>query len=239
MTTTDQSARAVTDPVGLITDLITRVEKNLDPAAVRAVVLGVVGGRAKSRRLAEALEAQPEVLTDGRSPALRAIGDLLIALRKAGAVTTSPPVCRDCGKHLRTFQRWRTTRASFDGQEHRIDYQRRRTVLEDWSIPPAHWAHLTDGLPTLDAAPELRICASVLVWTQVTEGDYLFSPLVRDRGWGGRLPGGPDLVRDLPRLAGARRGAKARLLPRLAAYTQQTAAWCDGGARTGEQRTTP
>ncbi|MFE4976437.1 TniQ family protein [Kitasatospora sp. NPDC056651] len=129
--------------------------------------------------------------------------------------------------------------AELDGQEHRIDYQRRRTVLEDWNIPPAHWAHLTDGLPTLDAAPELRICASVLVWTQVTEGDYLFSPLVRDRGWGGRLPGGPDLVRDLPHLAGARRGAKAFLLPRLAAYTQQTAAGCDGGARTGEQRTTP
>ncbi|MGW1412692.1 site-specific integrase, partial [Streptomyces sp. NPDC002403] len=105
MTTTDQPARAVADPVSLITDLITHVERDLDPAAVRTVVLGVVGGRAKSRRLAEALEARPEVLTDGRSPALRAIGDLLIALRKAGAVTISPPVCRDCGKHLRSFQR--------------------------------------------------------------------------------------------------------------------------------------
>ena len=105
MTTTDQSARAVTDPVGLITDLITGVEKDLDPEAVRAVVIGVVGGRAKSRRLAEALAARPEVLSDGRSPALRAIGDLLIALRKAGATTISAPVCRDCGKHLRTFQR--------------------------------------------------------------------------------------------------------------------------------------
>ncbi|GAA3084567.1 hypothetical protein GCM10020000_83690 [Streptomyces olivoverticillatus] len=105
MTTTEHPARAVTDPVGLITDLITRVEKDLDPAAVRGVVLCVAGGRAKSRRLAEALEARPEVLTDGRSPALRAIGDLLIALRKAGAVTITPPVCRDCGKHLRTFQR--------------------------------------------------------------------------------------------------------------------------------------
>lgn len=105
MTTTDQPARAVTDPVGLITDLITRVQKDLDPAAVRAVVLGVAGGRAKSRRLAEALAARPEVLSDGRSPAPRAIGDLLIALRKAGATTISPPVCRDCGKHLRTFQR--------------------------------------------------------------------------------------------------------------------------------------
>jgi hypothetical protein len=105
VTTTDQPARAVTDPVGLITDLITRIEKDLDPAAVQTVVLRVAGGRAKSRRLAEALAARPEVLSDGSSPAPRAIGDLLIALRKAGATTISPPVCRDCGKHLRTFQR--------------------------------------------------------------------------------------------------------------------------------------
>lgn len=33
------------------------------------------------------------------------VGDLLIALRKAGAVTISPPVCAECGKLLRTFQR--------------------------------------------------------------------------------------------------------------------------------------
>ncbi|MEU0414749.1 site-specific integrase [Streptomyces griseorubiginosus] len=105
MTRTDQPARAVTDPVGLIADLISHVEKDLDPAAVRAVVLSVAGGRAKSRRLADALAARPEVLSDGRSPAPRAVGDLLIALRKAGATTISPPVCRDCGKHLRTFQR--------------------------------------------------------------------------------------------------------------------------------------
>ncbi|MFF2957006.1 TniQ family protein [Kitasatospora sp. NPDC057965] len=129
--------------------------------------------------------------------------------------------------------------AELDAQEDRIDYQRRRTALENWTIPPAHWAHLTDGLPALDATPGLRTCASVLVWTQVTEGDYLFSPLVRDRGFGRRLPGGPDLVRDLPSLTDARRGDKARLLPRLAAYAQQTAAWCDSGAPDHDQGTTP
>ncbi|WP_030398335.1 TniQ family protein [Kitasatospora purpeofusca] len=129
--------------------------------------------------------------------------------------------------------------AELDDQEDRIDYQRRRTALEDWTIPPADWAHLTDGLPMLDATPGLRICASVLVWTQVTEGDYLFSPLVRHRGWGGRLPGGPSLVCELPSLTGARRGDKARLLARLAAYTQRTAAWCDNGALAANPRTTP
>ena len=63
------------------------------------------GGRAKSRRLAQALLDSPRVLADGRSPAPRAVADLLIALRKAGATRISPPVCAECGKQLRTFQR--------------------------------------------------------------------------------------------------------------------------------------
>ena len=42
---------------------------------------------------------------DGRSPAPRAVGDLLIALRKAGATAISAPVCAECGKQLRTLQR--------------------------------------------------------------------------------------------------------------------------------------
>ncbi|CAM5629923.1 hypothetical protein STENM327S_02393 [Streptomyces tendae] len=48
---------------------------------------------------------RPAVLTDGRSPAPRAIGDLLIELRNAGASAISPPVCAECGKNLRTLQR--------------------------------------------------------------------------------------------------------------------------------------
>ena len=47
----------------------------------------------------------PRLLTEGRSPAPRAVADLLIALRDAGAVNISPPVCAGCGNPLRTFQR--------------------------------------------------------------------------------------------------------------------------------------
>ncbi|MFJ6773216.1 hypothetical protein ACIQOV_20060, partial [Kitasatospora sp. NPDC091257] len=100
MTTADHHGHAVTDPIGLMTDLITDVEKGLGPA-----VIAVAGGRAKSRRLAQALAMRPPVLTDGRSPAPRAIGDLLIELRNAGASAISPPVCAECGKNLRTLQR--------------------------------------------------------------------------------------------------------------------------------------
>ncbi|MFD4601867.1 hypothetical protein ACFWPQ_27995 [Streptomyces sp. NPDC058464] len=100
MTMADQLDRAVTDPVGLITDLVAGVEKELGVETIQAVVTAVAGGRAKSRSLAKALAIRPAVLTDGRSPAPRAIGDLLIELRKAGASAVAPPVCAECGKKL-------------------------------------------------------------------------------------------------------------------------------------------
>ena len=105
MTSGGRSDRAVSDPVGLITALVAAAEPRLDPEQIRAVITAVAGGRAKSRRLACALAERPGVLADGRSPAPRAVGDLLIALRRAGAQAVSPPCCAQCGKQLRSLQR--------------------------------------------------------------------------------------------------------------------------------------
>jgi hypothetical protein len=104
---TDPAAvsEAVTDPVGVMVALISSVEPGLDRDAIRAAVTAVAGGRAKQRRLAQALAGRPVVLSDGRSPAPRAVGDLLIALVRAGAAEISPPACAECGKALRTLQR--------------------------------------------------------------------------------------------------------------------------------------
>jgi hypothetical protein len=99
------SDRAISDPVGLITGLVAAAEPQLEPEQIRAVITAVAGGRAKTRRLASALEERPGVLADGRSPAPRVAGDLLLALRRAGAQAVSPPCCAQCGKQLRTFQR--------------------------------------------------------------------------------------------------------------------------------------
>jgi hypothetical protein len=93
------------DPVGVVVDLVTAVEPGLDRAVVAGVVARVAGGRAKRRRLAHALCEHPNLLVEGRSPAPRVVGDLLIALRAAGAVAVSAPVCAECGKTLRTLQR--------------------------------------------------------------------------------------------------------------------------------------
>jgi hypothetical protein len=100
-----QLERAVGDPIGLIVDLVTAIEHQLEPEQIRAAVARVAGGRAKSRRLAAALAEHPMVFIDGRSPAPRAVGDLLIVLREAGAQAVSAPCCAGCGKPLRTFQR--------------------------------------------------------------------------------------------------------------------------------------
>jgi hypothetical protein len=95
----------VDDPIGVAVDLITRVEAGLGRGEVETVVIGVAGGRAKRRKLAQAIAERPAVLTDGRSPAPRVVGDLLIALVKAGATAICPPICTACGKELRTLQR--------------------------------------------------------------------------------------------------------------------------------------
>jgi hypothetical protein len=89
----------------LITGLVAAAEPRLEPEQIRAVVTAVAGGRAKSRRLASALAERPGILADGRSPAPRAVGEMLAALRRAGAQAVSPPCCAQCSKPLRSFQR--------------------------------------------------------------------------------------------------------------------------------------
>src|SRR5260370_10533996 len=102
---TTEVAGVLAGPARVIVDLVADVELALDRAAIAGVVTRVAGGRSKQRRLAQALTASPSVLADGRSPAPRAAGELLIALRKAGAASISPPVCARCGKHRRAMQR--------------------------------------------------------------------------------------------------------------------------------------
>ncbi|MHB1800064.1 MAG: hypothetical protein ACYCU5_00130 [Actinomycetes bacterium] len=95
----------LTDPLSVVIDLVAGLEPGLGRVRVSEVVTGVAGGRAKRRRLAQALVARPGILTDGRSPAPEVIGKLLSALREAGAVNVSPPVCTECAKPMRAFQR--------------------------------------------------------------------------------------------------------------------------------------
>jgi hypothetical protein len=96
---------ATADPVGFVVSLVGELEHDLGAEQIREAVSEVAGGRAKSRKLATFLSARPGVLRDGLSPAPRAVADLLVALRRAGARSVSPPHCAQCGKELRTYQR--------------------------------------------------------------------------------------------------------------------------------------
>jgi hypothetical protein len=100
-----QAPDALADPVGVVVGLLCGAEPGFDRQVAEQIVRRVAGGRAKRRRLAQALQARPSLLTDGRSPAPRVAGNLLIALRDAGALIISPPVCAGCSRQLRTLQR--------------------------------------------------------------------------------------------------------------------------------------
>ncbi|MFI6362146.1 LIM domain-containing protein [Nocardia sp. NPDC050630] len=98
--------QVIADPIGVVIELVTRHDNSLDISVVTGIVEAVSGGRAKRRRLAQALLDRPQVLADGRSPGPRVVADLLARLKRAGAVTISAPVCAKCGKPVgRSLQR--------------------------------------------------------------------------------------------------------------------------------------
>jgi uncharacterized protein YidB (DUF937 family) len=99
------SPDALADPITVVVDLVAGYEHALDREAIGAAVTGMAGGRTKQRRLAQALVDRPTLLIEGRSPAPRAVGDLLLALRTAGAGGISPPWCAGCGREITSMQR--------------------------------------------------------------------------------------------------------------------------------------
>jgi hypothetical protein len=98
-------AEALTDPVGTVICLVTAADPALGHDLVRRIVGQVGGGRSKRRRLAVELAGNPAVLTTGRSPASKVAGELMLALRAAGATGISPPWCADCGRRVTSMQR--------------------------------------------------------------------------------------------------------------------------------------
>jgi len=93
------------DPLGAVTAAVSAADPAMDRSTVRHIVEHVGGGRAKRRRLATALADHPTVLITGRSPARRVVGDLLLALRAAGATGISPPRCAGCDREITSLQR--------------------------------------------------------------------------------------------------------------------------------------
>lgn len=108
------AAATGTDPVEQITILVCTADPGMDREAARTAIAIAAGGKARRSRLAAQLAARPGILTDGRPPASRAAGELLLALRAAGATAIAAPRCGGCGRELRQLSsngsRWRCTR---------------------------------------------------------------------------------------------------------------------------------
>jgi hypothetical protein len=99
------AADPVDDPITAIAQLVAEADPALDDEQIRRIVEYVGGGRAKRRRLAKELVDGPSVLVTGRSPASKAVGDLLLALRRTGSTRISPAWCADCGREVTSMQR--------------------------------------------------------------------------------------------------------------------------------------
>ncbi len=99
------AADPVDDPITAISQLVAAADPTLDDEQILRIVEHVGGGRAKRRRLAKELVDGPSVLVTGRSPASKAVGDLLLALRGTGSARISPPWCAECGREVTSMQR--------------------------------------------------------------------------------------------------------------------------------------
>jgi hypothetical protein len=96
---------ALAEPLGVVVGLVQALDPAVAPEVVEEVVKALAARRATRRRLAQALLARPGVLVDGASPAPRVVGDLLVGLRRAGAMGISGPRCAGCAKELASFHR--------------------------------------------------------------------------------------------------------------------------------------
>lgn len=109
----------------------------------------------------------------------------------------------------------------------RTDFARRRHRLAHWEVPSDHWLDLTHDLRRQLKEPRYRKVGSVIVWTRTTEGDHLFSPLIRADGTGARLPDATAIVTLLDNCSAARQGGRSVLRDRLERYAVQITARCD------------
>ncbi|MGM9383135.1 site-specific integrase [Streptomyces antibioticus] len=97
------------DPLGLTVELVCRVEQYLSRDEIHRIVTGLSRDRTKQRRLARALAADPALLTTGQPPAPKAVAELLVALRAAGARAIAAPHCDRCGRPQNGLRRWQSS----------------------------------------------------------------------------------------------------------------------------------
>lgn len=97
--------RHVTDPVAVVCELVARIEPDLPASTIEAAFVTSVKVKPARRRLAEALAAEPDLLTSGWPAGPVSIQRFVRALIDAGAVHVVLPRCAHCSgqKPLRSL----------------------------------------------------------------------------------------------------------------------------------------
>ncbi len=116
-----------------------------------------------------------------------------------------------------------------DCDTHRIDYQRRRETLHNWRLPENDWHELCaelDAFQQTTTSPS-HDAATVLIWAEATQGDYLHSPVLEALREHGRRTHWLVASINQLRTPANRRGAKQTLLGRIDVYAARLALSCD------------
>lgn len=62
----------------------------------------------------------------------------------------------------------------------KVDYRHRRNALRDWTLNTATWSVISSQLPLTTDHEDLgdlnRQCASIVIWAQITKGEYRYAP---------------------------------------------------------------
>lgn len=180
-------------PVAAIVEVVGRLEPDLDHQVVGATVCQVAPSRSKRRRLAEAITADPHLLTDGRSCAPVAVGQLVRALLPLGASRLVAPCCADCGKPspLRSRRgaericdpcaaraRDQTTTCSACGRQRRATHRDRHSQPRCRDCPPQPEPDPQQAISAIVARLEPTLPASQVA---VAIGRAAATPAVRRR----------------------------------------------------------
>ncbi|MFE7843026.1 hypothetical protein ACFU53_45275 [Streptomyces sp. NPDC057474] len=130
--------------------------------------------------------------------------------------------------------------SQLDWDTDRVHYGRRRELLSSWHVPADDWAELCRDPMQFGqgATSPTRDTATVLIWTHVTQGDHLHSPMLgalRESGCSTQR-----LVASINQLRtpANRKGGKRELLRRLETYSAVLATACDQRADTAAIATT-
>jgi hypothetical protein len=89
--------RCFMEPGAVIAEIVANVEPDMDAAAIGSAINEVTAHRPRLRKLAQALEADTELLTSGRPEGPITVQRLIQALLKNGARRVTPPRCAHCG----------------------------------------------------------------------------------------------------------------------------------------------